>query len=90
MSDEATLSDLTSSEAGRPIQGAEPVMTGVPGERNAKNKAFVQAVAEANVRIAARNLAARSKVLRDLVAANSLRIATAMHDISTGRVAFSA
>ena len=60
----------------------------VPGERNSKNKALVQAVADANVHIAARDLTQKSEVIRALVASKELRIVTAMNDIATGRVTF--
>ncbi len=56
------------------------------GERNAKNAAFVQAVAEANVRAGVDRLSADSKVLRQLVAAGELRIVGAMHDLASGRI----
>jgi len=84
--DHAKLGNLTATL--RNIEPAVRAARDVPGERNSSNKALVQAVADANVRIAARNLIARSQVLRDLVAAKSLRIATAMHDITTGRITF--
>ena len=84
--DHVKLGNLTATL--KNIEPAVQSVKGVPGDRNSGNKAFVQAVADANVRIAARNLTSRSPVLRGMVAAKSLRIATAMHDISTGRVTF--
>jgi carbonic anhydrase len=59
-----------------------------PGERSAKNPAFVQAVAEANARLAAAQLTSRSEVLRALVEQKTLRVVAAMHDVATGRVTF--
>ena len=56
------------------------------GERTSKNKAFVQAVAETNARLAARMLTERSPVMAEMVDAGSLKIVAAMHDISTGKV----
>jgi len=60
----------------------------VAGDHNAKNKAYVQAVADANAKIATRQLPDRSEVLRGLVAAKELKIVAAMNDIATGRVTF--
>ncbi len=45
-------------------------------------------MATTNAKLAAENLTKTSDVLRDLVAANELKIVSAMHDISTGRVTF--
>jgi carbonic anhydrase len=59
-----------------------------PGEPNVKNAAYVQAVADANAKIAASQLTARSEVLRTLVGQKKLRVVSAMHDIATGRVTF--
>lgn len=58
------------------------------GERNSKNAAFVQAVAETNVKMAVAALTARSRVLRKLVGAGQLRVVGAMHDLATGGVSF--
>ena len=58
------------------------------GDRTTKNHAFVQAVAETNARLTAQKLTRDSKVIRELVEAKQLRIAAAMHDISTGKVTF--
>lgn len=62
--------------------------TKTAGARNAKNKDFVQAVAENNVRLGVAALTARSRTLKSLVAAGQLRVAGAMHDLATGRVTF--
>lgn len=58
------------------------------GDFTSKNKSFVQAVATANARLGAERLTAVSSVLRDLVAAQQLKIVSAMHDVATGRVTF--
>lgn len=60
----------------------------LPGEREAKNKALVQAVADANAKIAAEDALAKSEVIRELVTKGELRIVAAMNDIATGRVTF--
>lgn len=58
------------------------------GERVSANKAFEQAVAVENVRLAVAMLTERSAVLTDMVKAGDLRIAGAMHEIATGKVTF--
>lgn len=64
--------------------------TRTSGDRSSKNAAFVQGVADTNVRLGARELTARSAILRDLVEAQQLVILPAMHDLATGRVSFAA
>ncbi len=54
--------------------------------RSSKNAAFVQKVAEANVRLSVKALTDRSGVLQDLVAKGKLKVAGAMHDVATGKV----
>ena len=56
------------------------------GERTTKNKGFVQAVADLNATLAAKQVLDRSPVLRELVDAKKLTVVAAMHDLSTGRV----
>jgi carbonic anhydrase len=58
----------------------------VPAPGNSKNAALVQAVAEANVKIATKRLTENSDVLRGLVASKELMVVGAMNDIATGRV----
>ena len=60
----------------------------VKGERNSKNAAFVQKVAEANVRLNVEALSNRSEILRGLEQKGRLKIVGAMHDIATGRIEF--
>jgi carbonic anhydrase len=85
--DNVQLGNLTStlSNLGPAVYAA----TGVPGARNSKNAAFVREVTEQNVRLTVEALTERSAVLRDLARENHLRVVGAMHDIATGRVAFS-
>jgi carbonic anhydrase len=56
------------------------------GERNSKNKKFVQSVADQNAKDAATTLTTRSGVLSELVKERKLKIVPAMHDVSTGKV----
>ncbi len=83
--DNVKLGNLTHTLANiRPAVTA----TKMAGEHTTKNKAFVQAVAETNVKLALAELTKRSAVLKELVAAKQLIIAGAMHDVATGRVTF--
>lgn len=58
------------------------------GARISSNDRLVQKVAEANARLTAESLTSRSPILAGLVESGNLKIAAAMHDISTGRVAW--
>lgn len=60
----------------------------VEGERTSKNPAYVQAVAEENVRQTVDALTERSDVLDDLVEKGELKVVGAMYDIATGKVDF--
>lgn len=83
--DNVELGNLTATLANiRPAVDA----TTVAGERTGANPAFVQAVAETNASMAAGMITAQSPVIREMVDAGELRIAWAMHDLSTGKVTF--
>ena len=84
--DGAELGELTQLLA--KIRPAVEACKDVPGDHTSKNKDFVQQVAIANAKLAAENLTKTSGVLRDLVAADQLKIVAAMHDVATGRVKF--
>jgi len=84
--DNAQLGNLTHTLSN--IMPAVYSVTNVPGARDSKNAAFVQKVAEANVRLSVKALTDRSSLLQDLVANGNLKVAGAMHDIATGRVTF--
>jgi len=84
--DNAQLGNLTHTLSN--IMPAVYSVTNVPGARDSKNVAFVQKVAEANVRLSVEALTDRSGVLQDLVAKGNLKVAGAMHDVATGRVTF--
>jgi carbonic anhydrase len=58
------------------------------GPRDSYNGKLVQKVAEANARLTAKGLNARSPILAKLVDSGKLIIAAAMHDIETGRVSW--
>ena len=56
------------------------------GHRDSHNDSLVQKVAEANARLTAASLTKRSPIIKALVDAKELKIAAAMHDITTGKV----
>src|SRR5258707_15075736 len=60
----------------------------VPGERNSKNKDFVEAVSESNVRLTVERIRDLSPVLRDLETAGKIQVAGCIYDLGTGRVRF--
>ena len=58
------------------------------GERSANNYDFVDAVARKNVELTMADIRQRSEVLRQLADAGSIKIAGAMYNIETARMAF--
>jgi len=60
----------------------------VPGERNSKNKYFVEAVSEANVRLTVERIRELSPILREMETAGKIQIAGCIYDLGTGRVRF--
>jgi carbonic anhydrase len=84
--DDVKLGNLTAALAN--IRPAVLEVSGVEGERNSKNKPFVQSVADRNVRDAAAMLTSRSSVMAALVEGGQLKIGSAMHDVSTGAVSW--
>lgn len=73
------------------LENIKPAVTAnasFAGDKTSSNKAFVQAVADSNARLAAQMLISRSAVLKELVETRQLLIVAAMHDLSTGKVSF--
>ncbi len=70
------------------IQPAVQAVRDVPGERNSKNSAFVEAVSEANVRLTVARIREISPILRDLESAGRIQIVGCIYHLSTGRVQF--
>jgi carbonic anhydrase len=70
------------------IQPAVLTVRDVPGERSSKNKKFVEAVAEANVRLTVERIRELSPILRDLESAGKIQITGCIYDLETGRVQF--
>lgn len=62
--------------------------TSYPGERSAKNYAFVDAVARKNVELTLANIRKNSSVLADLESKGSIKITGAMYNLATGAVDF--
>src|SRR3954453_6196398 len=56
------------------------------GHRDSHNYPLVQKVAEANALLTAASLPKRSKIIKAMVDAGEVKIAAAMHDITTGEV----
>ncbi len=63
-------------------------LTPSDGQRDSHNEPLVQKVAEANARLTAESLTRRSPILAELVQTGRLKIAAAMHDITTGRISW--
>ena len=84
--DNVQLGNLTATlgNLGQAVYAA----TKTPGDRTSKNAAFVQEVADENVRLTVEALTERSAVLRGLVDDNQLKVTGAMQDVRTGRVSF--
>ena len=70
------------------IQPAVQAVHDVPGERNSKNTQFVEAVAEANVRLTVERIRELSPILRDMERAGKIQIVGCIYDLETGRVRF--
>jgi carbonic anhydrase len=82
--DNVDLGVLTAALAN--IRPAVLKVVNADGDRNSKNKKFVQSVADQNAKDAATMLTTRSGVLGELVQERKLKIVAAMHDVSTGGV----
>jgi carbonic anhydrase len=70
------------------IEPAVASVRDVPGERNSKNRDFVEAVGEANVRLTVERIRGLSPILRDLESGGKIQIAGCIYDLDTGRVRF--
>lgn len=55
---------------------------------DSSNEKLLQGVAEENVRLTARSITERSSIIRTLVESGTVAIATAMHDLSSGKVSW--
>lgn len=70
------------------IEPAVASVRDVPGGRNSKNKDFVEAVSEANVRLTVKRIRELSPILRDLESAGKIQIVGCIYDLDSGRVHF--
>lgn len=59
-----------------------------PTQRNSKNAAFVENVADLNVRRSVRSIVNRSPILERLIAAGKVGIIGGKHDLASGEVSF--
>jgi len=70
------------------LKKIQPAMTPPVPAAKSKDDAYVQKVAEANVRLQMKEIQEKSPVIRELVQAGKLGIAGAMYDIDTGKMTF--
>ena len=74
------------------LQRIEPAVAATPStggaDRSSKNAAFVDKVAEQNVRRTMTAIRKQSPILRQMESAGQIQIVGAMHDIDTGKVTF--
>jgi carbonic anhydrase len=73
------------------LKNIEPALKAVgtvSGRNDSANLDLVRKVTEANVRLTAEGLVKRSKILKTLVDAGEIKIAGAVHDVGTGKVAW--
>lgn len=70
------------------IEPAIQSVTGISGERNSSNAAFVQKVADLNVELTVQKIMQDSEILRTMVENGELEIVGAMYDVHSGRVTF--
>lgn len=84
--DDVELGDLTGL-----LAKIKPAMDAVPATiqpRNSKNPDYVNAVAEANVRLVMKEIRERSLILREMLDSGQIELVGGMYDLSTGRVRF--
>ena len=82
--EEVKLGNLTAALAN--IRPAILQVTDVEGPHDIHNNKYLRAVTEHNVKYATGLLTARSEVMGDLVNERKLMIASAVHDVGTGKV----
>ena len=83
--DDVKLGNLTSMLANIRPSLTKLNYVGVP---SSKNKELVQKVADQNAKDAADMIMAKSTVIADLVKSGKVKIVSAMHDLSTGKISF--
>ncbi len=63
-------------------------MQNVPGEHNSRNPAFVEAVAEANVRLTVERIRELSPILHGMEREGKIQMVGCIYDLATGQVRF--
>ena len=70
------------------LSGTFEAVRDVPGERNSKNRDFVEAVAEANVRLTVERIRELSPILRGMETEGQIGVVGCIYSLDTGRVRF--
>jgi carbonic anhydrase len=70
------------------IRPAVEAVRDVNGERNSKNQVFVEAVAEANVRLTVERIRELSPILKDMETEGKIQIVGCIYNLETGRMQF--
>jgi carbonic anhydrase len=70
------------------IQPAVEAVRNVAGDRNSTNKEFVEAVAEANVRLVVKRIRELSPILRGMEEERKIGVVGSIYDLETGRARF--
>jgi len=70
------------------MQPAVETVKDVPGERNSKNVQFVEAVAEANVRLTVEQIRKLSPILSEMERDGSIQIVGCIYELETGKARF--
>lgn len=84
--DDVVLGNLTQTLAN--IKPAVAAVEGFENDRTSANAAFVQAVADKNVELTIARIRQRSTILAGMEKKGDIKIAGAMYDVHTGKVAF--
>ncbi len=70
------------------LKPALEAVTDITEDRNSKNPAFVQKVADANVELTMQKIMSDSPVIREMAEKGEVQIVGAMYDVATGKVSF--
>jgi len=84
--DDVQLGNLTGL-----VDKIKPAIDAVPDNgqsRTSKNQAFVDKVAEANVRLVMQEIPQRSPILKEMIDSGQIGLVGGMYDLSTGKVRF--
>lgn len=84
--DNVQLGNLTALLAR--IRPAVQATSTFSGEKSSKNVAYVDAVAQSNVRLTKEEIRKRSPILKEMESQGELKIVGAYYDLDTGRVSF--